>query len=93
MCADCANPALEYRVGPLCAYHQLVTGGGSSMMRQALAVSIDPKAFEDVAQSLSYFTLSSPARGRKFGPYEERDIIAAYAAADRVAVLVGWEVG
>lgn len=93
MCTDCANAALEYRVGPLCAYHHLITGGGSSDMRQALAISINPKVFEAIGQSHHYFSLHHPTRGRKFGPYEEREVWEAFAAADRVACLVGWDVG
>lgn len=92
-CPDCANAALQYRKGPLCAYHDLITGGGSSPTRQALAVTIDPKTFENAAQSFHYFTLTQPARGRKFGPWEERAVWAAYEAADRVSVLVGWDLG
>lgn len=92
-CPDCANAALQYRVGELCAYHDLITGGGSSAIRQALAISINPKVFEAIDASHAYFTLLHPARGRKFGPYEEREVIEAYQAADRVAVLVGWETG
>lgn len=90
-CADCANAALEYRAGGMCAYHDLITGHGSSAIRQALAISINPKVFEAIGESHHYFTLSAPTRGRKFGPWEEREVIEAYRAADRVAVLVGWE--
>jgi hypothetical protein len=90
-CPDCANPALEYRVGHQCAYHHLVNGGIiPDPMRQALAVTINPIAFEKIAGSFVYFSLNSPKRGRKFGPWEERDIQDAFAAADRVRVLVGW---
>jgi hypothetical protein len=91
-CPDCANPAMEYRVGDQCAYCALVTGNNSSLTRQALAVSIAPEVFQKLADSCLYFTHVQPKRGRKFGPWEERAVIAAYEAADRVAVLVGWDV-
>lgn len=89
-CIDCANTALEYRRGPLCAYHGLVTDDGAPDAKQALAMMINPTAFEKIAASHAYFTLNSPARGRKFGPWEERDVQEAYAAAGRVAMLYGW---
>lgn len=93
-CPDCADPTLEYRVGHQCAYHHLVNGGIiADPVRQALAVAINPVAFEKIAGSFVYFTLN-PRKGRKigrkFGPWEERDIQEAYAAADRIRVLVGW---
>lgn len=88
-CLDCANPALQYRRGALCAYHALITGGAANDGVQALAVTIAPDAFEKAAQSFHYFTLCQPDRARKFGPWEERDIQGAYAAAARVSVLYG----
>lgn len=88
-CPDCANPALEYRVGHQCAYCALVTGNDADPRLQALAVMIDPKAFEEAAKANHYFTLAHPTRGRKFGPWDERGIWSAYDAARRVAIGFG----
>lgn len=96
-CPDCANPDIQYRVGPWCAYHALVGGHGSPPQRQATAVTIDPEAFEKIAAAHAYHVQNPPAGGRlvgrKFGPWEERAIVAAYAAADRIITLYGWAKG
>lgn len=89
-CPDCAKVADD--VPPLrraCAFHALMTGNGSPLMRQALAAAIDPKAFEAADQTHRYFSLHLPAKPDKTVAYERRAIEAAYAAADRVGVLVG----
>lgn len=86
-CRDCDALAAT---GFLCSYHDLITGGNSSPMRQAMAVTINPAVFEKIAASFVYFSLHHPTRPRKFGPWEERDVQEAFAAADRVRTLVGW---
>lgn len=94
MCVDCAKVASDVPpIRRLCDYHAVVTGNGSSLDRQALAAMIDPEAFETIAASHHYFTLNSPLKPAKFSPYEARAVAKAYAAADRVSVLVGWELG
>lgn len=88
-CLDCVAKPVGFN--GRCNYHDLIAGGhNDSPMRQALAISIDPEAFTKIGDSFVYFSLNGPGRERKFGPWEERAIWAAFAAADRVAVLVGW---
>lgn len=90
LCVDCAKVAND--VPPLrkqCAYHALVTGNDAPNGRQALAIMIDPDAFEAAAKSHAYFCLASPLKPDKTVAYERRAIVVAYEAADRVAMLYG----
>lgn len=90
-CPDCAK--VVHDVPPIrrmCDYHALVTGNGSADMRQAMAATIDPDAFTKAADSHRYFALAMPDKKTKFSAYEARAVQAAFEAADRVAVLVGW---
>lgn len=59
------------------------------MDRLALAIAINPKAFEDAQADRDYFG----ARGEpdRVNPWTVRALGEAFAAADRVRVLLGLE--
>lgn len=58
----------------------------SDPWRLALAVSINPKAFEDAARDRAYSALMG--KPDQVSPWTLREIAEAFAAADRVRVLV-----